>query len=347
MIIKTHALGKPPPIRFGVIGLEHGHVNVMTAGLIGAGAIPVWVHDADPSKVSAFISRFPEFLGARSEEEILGDDSIQLIVTAAVPDQRGPLSIRAMRSGKDLLSAKPAFTTLAQLEECRLVTKETGRRFFIFYSERLDVRSALMAEEIIEEGRLGEIVQVMCLAPHRLLRETRPPWFFDPKRSGGILGDIGSHQFEQILSYGKISKGSITHALTSNHSVPEFPDFEDFGEATMTGINGVAGYVRVDWLTPDGLGVWGDVRTKILGTKGTLEIRKYTDVAKDRSPDHLFLVDATGEHHLRPHPEMPMPYFRNLLTDCTERSEKAMSQDHAFLAMELALKAQAMAHQSR
>jgi predicted dehydrogenase len=141
--------------------------------------------------------------------------------------------------------------------------------------------------------------------------------------------------------------GSVTHAYTTNRSVPEHPAFEDFGEATMIGDNGVTGYVRVDWLTPDGLGVWGDVRTTILGTKGTLEIRKYTDVAKDKSPDHLFLVDATGEHHLRPHPEMPMPYFRNLLTDCTERSETAMTQEHAFLAMELALKAQTMAQEKR
>jgi len=316
----------------------------MTAGLIRAGAIPVCVQDTDPAKVTAFKNSFPQFSQACSEEEILGDSSIHLVVSAAVPNQRGPLSTRVMLSGKDFLSAKPAFTTLAQLEEAKKVTKETGRKFLIFYSERVHVRSALMAEEIIEAGRLGDIVQVMCLAPHRLSKASRPAWFFDPKRSGGILSDIGSHQFEQILSYGNIKGGCITHAITSNHTVPEYPDFEDFGEATMTGTNGVTGYVRVDWLTPDGLGVWGDVRTKILGTKGTLEIRKYTDIAKDKSPDHLFLVDATGEHHLRPDVHAPMPYFSQVIRDCLERTDSSMNQKHAFLAMELALKAQALAN---
>ena len=334
-------------LKFSVIGLEHVHVNIMTMGLLGEGATLSSVYDADPEKMAAFKEKFSQVAMATSEEEILNDPELHLIVSASVPDKRAPLSTRVMRSGKDFLSAKPACTTLDQLEEARKVTKETGRKFFIFYTERVHVRSALMAEEIIAAGRLGEIVQVMCLAPHRLIRETRPPWFFDPKQSGGILGDIGSHQFEQILSYGKIKGGSVTHALTSNHTVPEYPDFEDFGEATMTGTNGVTGYVRVDWLTPDGLGVWGDVRTKILGTKGTLEIRKYTDVAKDKSPDHLFLVDAMGEHHLRPDAHAPMPYFSDLISDCFKRTESAMNQEHAFLAMELALKAQAMVQEKR
>ena len=334
-------------LKFSVIGLEHVHVDVMTAGLLGEGALLNSVYDADPSKVAAFKERFPQVAIATSEEEILDNPQLQLIVSAAVPDMRSALSTRVMNSRKDFLSAKPAFTTLAQLEEAKKVTKETGRKFLIFYSERVHVRSALMAEEIIEAGRLGEIVQVMCLAPHRLSKASRPAWFFDPKRSGGILSDIGSHQFEQILSFGRIRGGSITHALTSNHTVPEHPDFEDFGEATMTGDNGVTGYVRVDWLTPEGLGVWGDVRTKILGTKGTLEIRKYTDIAKDKSPDHLFLVDATGEHHLRPDTHAPMPYFSQVIRDCLERTDSSMNQKHAFLAMELALKAQALAQEKR
>ena len=334
-------------LKFSVIGLEHVHVDVMTSGLLEAGATLVSVYDSDPTKLADFKEKFSQVAMATSEQEILDNPQLQLIVSASVPDMRSALSKRAMKSGKDFLSAKPAFTTLAQLEEAKKVTKETGRKFLIFYSERVHVRSALMAEEIIAAGRLGEIVQIMCLAPHRLFREIRSPWFFDPKRSGGILGDIGSHQFEQILSFGRMKGGSITHALTSNHTVPEHPHFEDFGEATMTGDNGVAGYVRVDWLTPDGLGVWGDVRTKILGTKGTLEIRKYTDIAKDKSPDHLFLVDAKGEHHLRPDPRAPMPYFSNLIRDCFERTESAMSQEHAFLSMELALKAQALAQEKR
>ena len=332
----------PPPLRFAVIGLEHIHGEIMTQGLLDAGGILIGVHDQDPNKVAAFLKKFPQALSASSEQALIDDPSIHLIVSAAIPNQRSSLSTRVMTSGKDFLSAKPPFTSLEQLSEARRVTAETGRMFFVFYSERVHVRSALMAEEIIQSGRLGAVIHVLCLAPHRLSRASRPEWFFDPEQSGGILCDIGSHQFDQILSYGGIRSATINYARTANKSVPEHPTFEDFGEVSITGDNGVSGYIRVDWLTPDGLGVWGDVRTMILGTKGTLEIRKYTDVAREGTPDHLYLADATGEHHLRPDPAMPLPYFSGVIQDCLLRTETAMTQEHAFLAAELALKAQAI-----
>ena len=315
----------------------------MTRGLVAAGAEPVSVHSGNPAVLEGFLNEFPGTKAAGSMEEIVEDPSLHLIVSASVPRERATLAERVLKTGKDFLSAKPFGTTLSQLEEARRITEETGRKIFIYYSERVNVRSSLMAGEIISSGRLGEIVQVLCLAPHRLMRERRPDWFFDPLESGGILTDIGSHQFEQILSFGGMSSARVTHAHASNRTVPDRPAFEDFGEATVLGENGVTGYVRVDWLTPDGLGVWGDVRTILLGTQGTLEIRKYTDIAREPSPDHLYLADATGEHHLHPSPSMPLPYFSNVIRDCRERTETAMSQDHAFLAMELALKAQAMA----
>ncbi len=327
-------------LRFSVIGLEHIHGEIMTQGLLDAGALLSHVFDDDPIKVAAFCRKFPRAEAALSEQQLLDDNSLHLIVSASIPNLRGPLSTRVLRSGKDFLSAKPPFTTLDQLDEARRVTKDTGRKFFVFYSERVHVRSALMAGEMINSGRLGKVVQVLCLAPHRLSRAARPDWFFDPEQSGGILCDIGSHQFEQILSYGGIQSATLNYAMTANRSVPEHPGFEDFGEASITGNNGVSGYIRVDWLTPDGLGVWGDVRTVILGTKGTLEIRKYTDVAREGTPDHLYLVDQDGEHHLRPDPAMPLTYFSELINDCLHRTETAMTQEHAFLAAELALQAQ-------
>ena len=332
--------GNPPTLRFGVIGLEHVHAMEMTRGLIGAGAELVSVHSGDGAKSDAFQGTFPGTLVTSSPDTILEDPSLQLIVSASIPDERAPLAAAALGAGKDFLSAKPFGTTLSQLREARDLVRETGRRIFIYYSERVNVPSSVMAGEIVASGRLGEIVHVLCLAPHRLARSGRPAWFFDPAKSGGILADIGSHQFEQILAFGGMSEARITHAFTANRTVPEHPAFEDFGEASVIGDNGVTGYVRVDWLTPEGLGVWGDVRTLLVGTKGTLEIRKYTDIAREQTPDHLYLVDESGEHHLRPAPSLRLPYFANVIRDCLERTETSMPQSHAFLAMELALTAQ-------
>jgi hypothetical protein len=106
----------------------------------------------------------------------------------------------------------------------------------------------------------------------------------------------------------------------------------------------------VDWLNPQGLRTWGDGRTFILGTGGYIEVRKYLNVGAEATSgnasvegDHLFLVDDKGEHHIRCAGEVGYPFFGQLILDCLNRTEKAMTQEHAFLAAELSLQAQAAA----
>jgi hypothetical protein len=102
-------------------------------------------------------------------------------------------------------------------------------------------------------------------------------------------------------------------------------------------------YFRVDWFTPDGLGVWGDGRTFILGTDGYIELRKYLDVARNPEGDHVYLVDRHGEQHIRVHGKVGYPYFGELILDCLNRTEKAMTQAHTFKAAELCIQAQMQA----
>ncbi len=101
--------------------------------------------------------------------------------------------------------------------------------------------------------------------------------------------------------------------------------------------------MRVDWLNPDGLRTWGDGRTFILGTEGYMELRKYLNVGVELEGDHLFLVDQKGEHYIHCQGNVGFPFFGQLILDCLNRTENAMTQKHAFLAAELCLIAQARA----
>jgi len=102
------------------------------------------------------------------------------------------------------------------------------------------------------------------------------------------------------------------------------------------------GYARVDWLSPQGLPTWGDTRLTILGTDGYIEVRKNVDLAGRSGANHLFLADATGVRHIDC-ARVPLPYGRQLVDDVLNRTETAMSQAHCFLAMQLAIEAQARA----
>jgi len=137
------------------------------------------------------------------------------------------------------------------------------------------------------------------------------------------------------------TRAEVVASHVGNYGNPATPELEDFGEVLLRG-NGGTGFVRVDWFTPKGLGVWGDGRLTILGTEGYIELRKYVDIGGRPGGDHLFLVDGKGQRHMDCKSE-PLPYGHHLVQDILNRTETAMPQAHCFLATELALKAQALA----
>lgn len=333
----------PGEFRFAATGLDHGHIYGMCQGLVEAGGELVSAYDPDEARLAEFLARFPGVRSAGSEEEVLSDDSLALIACAAVPADRAAFALRAMASGKDFFVDKPALTTLAQLAAVQHAVERSGRKFAVYFSERLHVEAAVFAGALIGEGAVGRVVQVMSVGPHRLNADTRPPWAFDRSRTGGILCDLGSHQVEQFLSFAGASNATVSFSRVANYANKSHPDFEDFGECALVGDNGAVGYFRVDWLTPSGLSAWGDGRTIVLGTEGFLELRKYVDLARDSVGDHVFVVDADGERHFPVHGQVGFPFFGQLIRDCLDRTETAMTQAHIFRAVALAIEAQAAA----
>jgi len=243
-----------------------------------------------------------------------------------------------MEHGKDYFTDKTPFTTLVQLDQARERVKRTGKKYAVYYSERLHVECAVFAGQLINDGVIGRVIQVIGLGPHRHgAPGSRPAWFYEREKYGGILCDIGSHQVEQYLYYSGATDAVVNHAAVGNYRFPEYPEFEDYGEASLTGNNDTTQFYRVDWHTPDGLGTWGDGRTIILGTQGYIEMRKYIDVARDTAGNHLYLVNEKGEQHLELTGKVGYPYFGELILDSLNRTEKAMTQEHTFKAAELCL----------
>jgi predicted dehydrogenase len=310
----------------------------MTAAVQRGGGQLVSVYSNNPKALADFHQRFGNVPVARSEDEILGDPAIQLVAAAPIPEQRAPLGIRVMRHGKDFLSDKPAVISLEQLADVRQAIKETKRIFAIMFSERLEVRSAIKAGELVKAGAIGRVVQTVNLAPHKVNDITRPDWFWDTAHYGGILCDIGSHQADQFLYYTGSTAAEVTAAQVANFNHPGRPKFQDFGDMMLHG-NGGAGYVRVDWFTPDGLGVWGDGRLFILGTEGYIEVRKYVDIGGRKSGDHVFVVDKNQARYIDC-ANIVLPFGPQFVADIVNRTHNAQDQEIALLATELVIKAQ-------
>jgi len=325
---------------FAAAHCDHGHIHGQCSSLIEAGGTLKWIYEPDEKKRDAFVRRFKQAKVARSLDEILADSEVKLVTAAAVTSERGPIGCRVMEAGKDYFTDKAPLTTLEQLAQARAVAAKTKRKFMVNYGERLGSEAGMFATDLVRDGVIGRVVQVVGLGPHRLNKATRPAWFFERAKFGGILCDIGSHQCEQFLTYANAQDATVTHAAVGNFANPDTPEFEDFGDAAFVATNGATNQFRVDWFTPNGLGTWGDGRTFILGTKGYIELRKYIDVAREKKGNHVFLVDEKGEHHIPVGGKVGFRFFGELILDCLNRTEKAMTQAHAFKAAELCVKAQ-------
>jgi predicted dehydrogenase len=343
--VTAHASAQQPPraprLRFAAVGLNHGHINGQVEAVIRGGGELVSVFAKEPDLAAAFTKRFPQAKLARSEREIIEDPAIQLVVSASIPNERAPLGISVMKHGKDFMADKPGMTTLEQLAEVRRVQAETKRIYSILYSERHENKATIKAWELVKAGAIGRVVQTIGMGPHKTNLNTRPPWFFERERYGGILCDIASHQFDQFLLFTGSTRASIIASQVKNVSHPNHPGFEDFGDAMVSG-DGGSGYIRVDWFTPAGLSVFGDGRLTVLGTDGYLEIRKNIDIAGRAVGSHLFLVDQKEPRYVDSS-DVILPYGQRLVDDVLNRTETAMPQAHTFLAMELALTAQKQA----
>ncbi|WP_152363104.1 Gfo/Idh/MocA family protein [Microlunatus speluncae] len=337
----TSSTSAPTPIRFAAIGLDHGHVLGQIAGLIKAGAEFVGMATDDWSSPVANQARerWPDVPG-RPARELLDDESIAVITTAGIPDQRGPLAVEAMRQGKDVVVDKPGCVTLAQLDEIRTAVAETGRFWSVGFSERFGVRAVTRAGSLVRAGRIGQVVQTIGLGPHRH-GSNRPDWFYSEQRYGGIIADIASHQIDQFLWFTGSTRAEVVASSVANYANPEQPGLQDFGDLLLRS-DTAQGYIRCDWYTPDGLPTWGDGRLIILGTEGYLELRKYVDLAGREGGNHLFCVDGSETSYIDCS-DVELTYYDDLLHDVRTREETSCPQEHTFETMRLALVAQEQA----
>ncbi len=329
-----------PSIRFAAIGLNHGHINSQVATMLREGAELVAVYAREPELVAAFTKRYPQATVARSEQEILDDTSIQLVVSAAIPNERAPLGIRVMQAGKDFMVDKPGVTTLDQLAEVRRVQKQTGRIYSILYGGRLESPATQRAVELVHAGAIGQVVHTLGTGPHKI-GANRPDWFWNKEQFGGVIGDLGTHQVDYFVELTKATRAAIVAARAGNMHHPDKPRFEDFGDAMLQG-ESATGYFRVDWFTPGGVATFGDSRLTVMGTDGYLEIRPNVDLAGRSGGGHLFLVDQKETRYISA-TDTPLPYGERLVHDILKRTETAMSQAQTFLVAELVLQAQAKA----
>lgn len=320
-----------PRLRFAVIGIQHEHIFRMVQAVREGGGELAMIFDPDPDPThgAKFLKDNPDVKRAREEREVLEAKDIALVVTDALPAQRAQVGIRAMRAGKDVLADKGGFLNLEDLAEARRVQAETKRIYSISYNERLLLPVSGKIDELIKAGAIGRVTRMTGTGPHGLFGHgPRPAWFWTKAGRGGILADVGAHQADQFLHYVGGEEPRIVSAQVGNFENPDHPEFEDWGRVIFKSKAG-DGESTVSFYT----GKSGGFRLELEGTEGRMEVRTQSG--------QITLFDRAGKtKEYRVDPRQPCPFGRQLVADVLNRTQTAMPQAHAFLASELAVKAQ-------
>jgi predicted dehydrogenase len=333
-------------MKFAVIGIDHGHVYMMIDNLLHQPGVECVGYYTDLPALEKQMERaFPSIPLARAEAELLERRDVDLIVSASVPCERGPLAVRAMNHGKDFFGDAPFPTTPEQLHLLESTQARTGKSVFVYLRERLLSRVETLAGRLIRAGEIGRPVHFIGIEPHKLSAAKRPAWQFRRSQSGGILNELGVHILDsfcfltnQPIKSARARVGNVAHS--------DQPDFDDLCDFTFVGDSGTSGYARADWLIPETLPSFGDIRCMVVGTDGYLEIRKKIDLAVDNNRytgDQLLLCSRQREPERVDCRHIPITFHEQLVRDVIQGTNRCVPHRYFFGLMKRIFEMQASA----
>ena len=167
------------------------------------------------------------------------------------------------------------------------------------YSERFENRATVKAGELVKAGAIGQVIQTIGLGPHRITPAT-PAGVVLATRRSSAASSATSPRTRPISSCTSPDRRSaeVVSSQVGNVHHPDQPKFEDFGDVMLRGDRG-AGYIRVDWFTPDGLVDLGrrpahDPRAPTASSRSA----RTSTSADARAASHLFLVDKKETRYI-------------------------------------------------
>jgi scyllo-inositol 2-dehydrogenase (NADP+) len=143
--------------------------------------------------------KYPEVRVARTLEELLADNEIQLCVVATPNDSHFEYAQACLMAGRDVVVDKPFAPTLAESEKLVHLAAECGRLITVYQDRRWDGDFTTI-KEIVASGKLGTVVEYECRFDRFRLEAKANAWRERADQPGaGVLFDLGPHVIDQAL----------------------------------------------------------------------------------------------------------------------------------------------------
>jgi scyllo-inositol 2-dehydrogenase (NAD+) len=226
---------------------------------------------------------------------LINDKGVDALVIVTPTHVHREQAIAAAQSKKPTFCEKPPALSLAEVSEMKSAIERAGMFFQMGFMRRFDAGYAA-GKKAIEAGRIGDplVFKATSRDPFRPSVE-----YADPKSSGGMLIDMGIHDFD--LARWFMGDVKTVAAIGATIAYPELNAVGDIDNA-IASLTFTSGKLGVVDLTRSG--IYGyDISTEILGLEGTIRIGYL------RETPILVMTKAGGVSH------DTVPYFMERFRD--------------------------------
>jgi predicted dehydrogenase len=156
------------------------------------------ISTSDPVKAAKAKSIYPNTEVVSDAEQIMNDESIELVLIGSPNTSHLSLTKAALLAGKHVVVEKPFTITAADADELIALAKQQNRVLSVHHNRRFDSGHNTV-KKIIESNALGKLVEYE-VHYDRFRRELRPgAWREKPLPGSGILYDLGAHLIDGAL----------------------------------------------------------------------------------------------------------------------------------------------------
>lgn len=328
---------KASVIRAGLIGRD-GHYEILLGSISRLKNVE-WVAYAkgEPGENTAWIEKQRAWTKKTRVyvhyQEMLEQADLEVVAVCLPFYENAGAAVAAARRGVNVLSEKPAATTLEDLARLEQAVRESG----IHYSAMLDMRGMPIfqaAHKAVRGGAVGEPILVTGQKSY-IWGDDRPWYYKQRKTYGGSIGWVGIHALDYMRW---VSGQDYTRvaAWEGNKAHPAYPGCEDNAGLVFRLANGGTATCHLDFLRPPKAPTHGDSRLRVAGSEGVLEAFEVGDRVSLISPK-----GATGNLPLPPAVDL----FEKFVGAMRGEGEPLVSAEDSLSITRVCLKARQAADQ--
>lgn len=187
------------PLRIGLLGASRIAELAVTEASRETGDIRAAVAARDPERARAYAAEYGYDGIRESYEQLVADDSLDLIYIGLPNGLHAEWTVRALEAGRSVLVEKPFASNLAEFDVVAAALEgAAGWAWEAFHYADHPLMPRLI--EIVRSGEIGELREVRVNMRMPAPAGTDPRWNFD--LAGGTMMDLGCYAINALLVLG-------------------------------------------------------------------------------------------------------------------------------------------------